>query len=128
MVQLFSTVRYCFYSRLHEFSITQSILAIALGKANSAEARRISRINIVIGELSGIVDDCVQFYFDFLSKDTMAAEASLAFDKVPTQLRCRECGTTFSPDDSAWLCPSCKEQKIDIIFGRECYINSIEVE
>ena len=113
---------------MHEFSITQSILDIALERAGEDQASRITKINVTLGDLSGISEECVQFYFDFLSKDTIAAEASLAFDKVPTQLRCRECGTTFSPDDSAWLCPGCKEQKIDIIFGRECYINSIEVE
>jgi len=128
LVQLFSTVRYCFYSRLHEFSITQSILAIALEKANSAEARRISRINIVIGELSGIVDDCVQFYFDFINKGTIAEQAKLSFHHPPTRLRCRDCGTVFTPHKLDWTCPSCHESKVEIVSGRECYVESIEVE
>ena len=113
---------------MHEFSITQSILGIALERAGEAEAGNITKINITIGDLSGIVEESVQFYFDFLSKDTIAAEASLVFEKVPTQLRCRECGKVFPPEDSTWVCPNCKEQKIEIIYGRECYINSIEVD
>ena len=113
---------------MHEFSITKSILDIALERAKEAEASKLSRIDVTIGDLSGIVEECVQFYFDFLTKDTIAAEAKLVFEKVPTQLRCRECGTAFAPEGSSWVCPSCQGQKIDILFGRECYVNSIEVE
>ena len=113
---------------MHELSITQSILSIALEKAGKAKVSKITRINITIGELSGIVDDCVQFYFDFLSKDTIAAEASLHFERTPTRLRCRNCATVFSPDNTDWVCPGCGEQTIEVISGRESYVNSIEVE
>ena len=113
---------------MHELSITQSILSIALEKAKTVPASKITKINLTIGELSGIVDDCVEFYFDLLSKDTIAAEASLSFNRPPTRLRCRNCATTFSPDNLNWACPDCREQKIEIISGRECHIESIEVE
>jgi len=113
---------------MHELSITQSILSIALEKAKTVPASKITKINLTIGELSGIVDDCVEFYFDLLSKDTIAAEASLSFNRPPTRLRCRNCATTFSPDNLNWACPDCREQKIEIISGRECHVESIEVE
>jgi len=113
---------------LHEFSITQNILSIALEKANAVNASRVSKINLVIGELSGIVDECVEFYFDFLNKDTIAAQASLSFQHPPTQLHCRNCGITFPPSNLDWTCPNCHEQTIEIISGRECYVESIEVE
>jgi len=113
---------------LHEFSITQSILSIAIEKANTVKASRVSQINLVTGELSGIVDECVEFYFDFLSKDTIAAQASLSFHHPPTRLRCRNCDAVFSPDNLDWTCPNCHKQKIEIISGRECYVESIEVE
>ena len=116
------------YSRLHELSITQSILSIALEKAGEAEAKRISKINIVTGELSGIVDDCLEFHLDFLTKDTIAAGATLSFNHPPTQLRCRKCSRVFIPDDANWTCPDCEAQAVEIIGGRECYVESIEVE
>jgi hydrogenase nickel incorporation protein HypA/HybF len=113
---------------LHEFSITQSILSIALEKANTVNASRVSKINLVIGELSGVVDECVQFYFDFLSKDTLAAQANLSFQHRPIQLRCRNCANIFSPDSLDWTCPNCQAQTTEIVSGRECYVESIEVE
>jgi len=113
---------------LHEFSITQSILSIALEKATAVNASQISKINLVTGELAGIVDDCVEFYFDFLTKDTIAAQASLSFRHPPTRLRCRNCATVFSPDNLNWACPNCHAQTVEITSGRECYVESIEVE
>jgi hydrogenase nickel incorporation protein HypA/HybF len=113
---------------MHEYSITQSLLSLALEKASEAKASKITQINLVIGELSGVVDDCVQFYFDFLSKDTMAAGAGLSFVRTPTRLRCRHCETVFAPRNHDWSCPDCHEAGIEIVSGRECYMESIEVE
>jgi len=113
---------------MHEFSITQNILTIALEQAEAARADRISRINLTIGELSGIVDECVQFYFDMLSKDTIAARATLSFDRPPTRLRCRNCDTIFPPNNLDWSCPDCRRREIEIVSGRECSVTSIEVE
>lgn len=112
---------------MHEYSITQSLLSLALEKADEAEASKITRINLVIGELSGIVAECVQFYFDFISKDTIAAGADLSFNKTPTKLRCHNCQAVFAPRNHDWSCPECHEAGIEIISGRECYMESIEV-
>ena len=113
---------------MHEFGITQNILSITIEKANAVQAEKVAKINLTIGELSGIVSDCVQFYFDFLSKDTIAAEASLCFYQPPIKLRCRNCDITFSPVNLDWSCPDCQEQNVEIVSGRECYVDSIEVE
>ena len=113
---------------MHEYSISESILSPALDKANEANAGKITRINLVVGELSGVVAECVQFYFDHISKDTAADGASLVFTTKPTLVRCHKCDNTFTPKDSDWSCPGCGETGMDIISGRECYMESIEVE
>ncbi|OGO24286.1 MAG: hydrogenase maturation nickel metallochaperone HypA [Chloroflexi bacterium RBG_16_50_9] len=112
---------------MHEYSITESMLSLALEKAGEAKAGKITRINLIMGELSGIVDDSVRFYFDFLSKDTIAAGACLCFEKPATRLRCRDCETVFTPGNHDWACPDCHSAGIEIIAGRECYMESIEV-
>ena len=113
---------------MHEYSITQSLLELALAKAGEAGAGHITKINLVLGEMSGVVDECVQTYFEFLSRDTIAAGAGLSFEKRPTQLRCRRCQAVFSPGDHDWSCPACRELGVEIISGRECYLESIEVD
>ena len=113
---------------MHELPITMSILSIVLEHAKAAQASKITKINLAIGELSGIVPECVQFQFDIISKDTIAAEASLSFDQPSAKLRCRNCDNTYSPNDLDFSCPNCREQKMEVISGRECYVESIEVE
>ena len=71
---------------MHEYSITESLLSLALEKANEAKASKITRINLVLGELSGVVDECLQFYFDSLSKDTIAAGAGLSLERTPDSI------------------------------------------
>jgi len=113
---------------MHEYSITESVLNLALEKANEADASKITRISLIVGELSGVVGECVRFYFEHISKNTIADGAELVFEMKPTQLRCNKCDAVFSPNDGDWNCPECRETGIEIISGRECYMESIEVE
>jgi len=113
---------------MHELGVTENIVNISLTKAGEAQAKKVIRINLVVGELSGFVPDCIQFYFDFLSKDTIAQGAVLHFESVPAQLRCRNCSMIFQPQDTLWSCPECGGQSVEIFTGRELYIESMEVE
>ncbi len=113
---------------MHEQSIVESLLALAIENAEKAKASKILRIYLVVGELSGVVEESVDFYFSILGKDTIAAEASLFFTHIPAQVRCRNCNTVFIPEKFDFHCPKCKEQQIEIIHGRELYIDSMEVE
>ena len=113
---------------MHEASITESLLSLALEKATEAKATKITSINLVVGELSGAVPDCIQFYFDAISRDTIAKGATLNFETKPTQIRCRTCQKVFTPANHEWACPTCHEISVEIASGRECYMESIEVE
>jgi len=112
---------------MHEFPITMSILSIVLEKAKAAKASKITKVNLTIGRLSGIVPECVQLQFELLSKGTIALGASLSFNRPPSMLRCRNCDTTYPSDNFDLTCPNCREQKIEVLSGCECYLESIEV-
>jgi hydrogenase nickel incorporation protein HypA/HybF len=113
---------------MHELSITQSMVELALGEGKKAGAKKIGKINLVIGEMSGVVDESVSFYFGFLSKDTIAEGATLEFKRVPMTTRCKDCGNEFTPKEFDWTCPKCKGAHLDVIAGDELRIESIEVE
>ena len=113
---------------MHELAITQNVLEIVLREAEKAHAEQVKSIQLVIGDLAGIVDDSVQFYFDFISQDTPARGATLSFRRITTRFRCRACGTEFTPEGQDWCCPSCSSPGGEVVAGREFYIESIEVE
>ena len=113
---------------MHELSITQSMVELALDEGKKAGAKKIGKISLVIGELSGVVDESVRFYFGFLSKDTIAEGAVLEFKRVPMTARCRDCKNEFTPSEYNWSCPKCKGASLEIIAGDELRIESIEVD
>ena len=113
---------------MHELAVAQSILDIVEEKAASANASRIARINLVLGEWSGMVDDCMQFYFDFLGKGTLADGALLSFRRIPARFLCRSCRAEFEADQDNWDCPKCGSLGGELTAGREFYVESIEVE
>ncbi|MCD6519883.1 MAG: hydrogenase maturation nickel metallochaperone HypA [Anaerolineae bacterium] len=113
---------------MHELSVTQNIIDVVCRHAEEAQAKRIVRIHLVIGELSSIVDDSVQFYFDFLSEGTLAEGAELVFQRLSVKVRCEACGHEWEPTSADWTCPLCGQARARVIRGREFYIDSIEVE
>ena len=74
---------------MHELTITQSMLDLVLEEVKRADAKKVKKVNLVIVKMSGIVGESVEFYFGFLAKDTVAKSATLCFEIVPTQARCR---------------------------------------
>jgi hydrogenase nickel incorporation protein HypA/HybF len=113
---------------MHELPVTESILEIALRYAGQAEAHRITDIYIVIGQLASIVDDSVQFYWDIISADTIAAGARLHFERTPAEMLCLNCQATYHPDEGELACPACGSRQVQVISGEEFRMEAIEVE
>ena len=114
---------------MHELSVTQSILNIAVEAANGAGSKRVTAIDVLVGELTGFVTDSIQFYFDLLSKDTVAEGALLRFRREPASATCSACGHVFHPEAPFLpLCSACGSPGARLSGGRELRVESIEVE
>lgn len=113
---------------MHELPITESILKIALKHAEKASANRITALHLVIGQLASIVDDSVQFYWDFVAKDTLAEGARLTFRRIPTELQCLDCLERYAPTGEILACPACGSTRIKILAGEEFFLEAIDVE
>ena len=112
---------------MHEMSITQNLLDLTLQHAEPAGVKQITALNLVIGELSSVVDESVQFYWDFVSKGTIAEDARLNFERTLALVACKECGQSFKRNED-YHCPSCGSGKVRITQGEEFFLKSIEVE
>jgi len=113
---------------MHEQNICESLLALAIKHAEQANVARILRIYLIVGEYSGVVDESVVFYFRLLSKGTIAEGAEIDFTHIPAQLHCRNCDTVFTPEQLNLRCPNCHERQVEIVSGKEMYLESLEVE
>lgn len=112
---------------MHELAVTEEILSLVLDEAQKSNATKVKHVKLIIGEMTGIVNDSVLFYFNEIRKGTIAEEARLSFKRVPAAGRCRDCGHDFEVKDFVWACPSCGSLNIDITAGKELYVESIEV-
>lgn len=113
---------------VHELSVTQSILEIALRHAESAGGGRITHLQLVIGQLSSMVDDTVQFYWDIISEGTAAQGATLHFRRIPAELLCSTCNQRYPLRHDSFACPTCGSTQGTIVSGDEFYLESIELE
>lgn len=52
---------------MHELPITESILEINLRHALASNALRINDLLLFIGDMSTVIDDTAQFYWDIVS-------------------------------------------------------------
>ena len=113
---------------MHELAVTESILNITVQHATQVNAVRVTALHLVIGQLSSIVDDSVQFYWDMISEGTMCEGAQLTFERRPAMLTCLDCAQTYELSGELTDCPNCHSACIKVVAGEEFYLDSIEVE
>ena len=113
---------------VHELSITQNILDIALRAAAEQNAAHIREIRLRMGPFSGVVPECVQMYLDVLAKGTPAEGARIKVTTVPLKVRCRDCGREGEIDRAHIACPFCGSLRLQRLSGREFLVESLEVD
>ena len=113
---------------MHELSITEHLLEDCIREARRQNARKIRVIRLCIGQLKGIVPDCIQIYLDMLSEGTIAEGARIEAEFLPVRVLCRDCGKEGRITPHHLECPHCGSLKLKLLSGREFYIKSMEVD
>ncbi|NOY40027.1 MAG: hydrogenase maturation nickel metallochaperone HypA [Nitrospirae bacterium] len=114
---------------MHEVSIAQSILDIAITECRKADYKRINSISLRIGKVSGIKIQSLLFAFDIIKIDTIAQGAALICEEVPVVGYCPECHDNFEVVSELILaCPECGGARFSINGGRELDIVEIDVD
>jgi hydrogenase nickel incorporation protein HypA/HybF len=112
---------------MHEVSIMQEAVRMAVETAEARGARRILSLRLRIGALSGVVPDALQFAFDAVTQGTMAEGARLEIDSVPASGWCRVCQLEFECEDLLSECPRCHNVSGELRRGRELDIAAVEM-
>jgi hydrogenase nickel incorporation protein HypA/HybF len=110
---------------MHELAVTENLLQLALRHANGC---RITDLYVVIGQLSSLIDDSVQFYWDIISEGTPAQYAKLHFRRVPAEMECVACEYRYPLRAEQMACPACGSVQVRLISGDEFYLDAIDVE
>ncbi len=108
---------------MHELSVASAVVDTAI---RHADGRRVLVVNLRVGELRQVIPDSLAFYWDIVSRDTLAEGARLEQVVVPVRMRCEACAHEFEPE-LMFRCPECGGAGA-VLAGDELEVDSIEVE
>jgi hydrogenase nickel incorporation protein HypA/HybF len=110
---------------MHELSLSSAIVNTVV---KHADGRRVAVVNLRIGQLRQVVPDTLEFYFEFVARDTVCEGARLEQELIPAQLRCTSCAYEWRIEIPAFRCPVCGGSDVGIASGGEFEVDSIEIE
>jgi len=116
------------YIKVHEYHIVEGVVKQILEKAKNSNAKRITCVTLILGELSGLQEESIRVYFENFSKDNILEGARLILKPVKSKLKCKDCGIIFEHKKSNFNCPKCSGLGILTSSGKEFYIDNIEIE
>ncbi|NET37831.1 MAG: hydrogenase maturation nickel metallochaperone HypA [Cyanothece sp. SIO1E1] len=112
---------------MHEVSLMESAIAIALDHAAKYGAHKIHWLKLGVGELSGVVPEALEFAFDVVTQGTIAEGAQLEIDTLSAICYCSTCDLEFQPADLSFVCPGCQQISAEMRRGQELELTSLEV-
>ena len=111
---------------MHEFSVTKSLVDLCEKEATSNGIKKILKIKVKLGKFTGFSTESIRFYFEYLKPNTKCAEAQLIFNEIPILVKCSNCGYKAETSEPVFLFPDCVKPTLEIISGREFFVESIE--
>ena len=113
---------------MHEMGIMSGVLDSVNTAAQNAQAERVTKIILNIGEMTEIIQDSLEFAFQVMSEGTLSEGAELVIKTVTPHSICLDCGHEFYHDRFHRTCPECGSYSTSMTRGRELDIESIEVD
>ncbi len=113
---------------MHEYSIVDSLLQLAEEHAIKNNAKKVTRLEVKIGVLSGVEVDLLKTAFETFKEGTMCEEAEFIVHIQPVVIRCNNCNKESTLNKDEYLCPHCGSGNIKIIDGEDMYLMSLELE
>lgn len=113
---------------MHELAVTKGLLKICLEEGEKHKIKKIRKINIKVGELTDLLPACIEYYFNIVSKDTIAENTKINVENIPVEIKCNECGYSGVLGKNNYVCPKCKGIVYEITKGKEFYLDTMEVD
>lgn len=107
----------------------ESALEVIRREADRQGARRVERVTLRIGAISGVEPEALRFAFTAVTPGTVADGAELILDLVPARAHCAACAQDFTIESGfIFTCPRCQALSGDVRSGRELELARLEFE
>lgn len=113
---------------MHEYSIVQSLLESCEEHARQNDAKKVTKVVVKIGVLSGVEPDLLQTAFDTFKEQTICHGAEFLINHQKIVIECFDCGTKSTLEKHEFSCPSCQSVDVKVVDGEDMFLMSLEME
>ncbi len=115
---------------MHELPVIEKISDIVLKHASQNKVKKVVSVRLMVGELTDLLDEWMQRYFEYCTKGTVAEGARLDIERIPAVMRCSSCNReikVLKKDLGSVKCSGCGEEKnFQLISGNDYFIKEME--
>ena len=113
---------------MHEMSLAEGVLQIIEDAARSEGFTQVKAVWLEIGQLAGVEKESLCFYFDVVTRNSIAQDARLEIIEMPGRGKCLQCACDMLVATLFEACTQCGSYQIEVISGDELRVKELEVE
>ncbi len=115
---------------MHELTIAQNIVNIVQEEiARQNLLGKVKLIRFKAGKMNAIIPESLQFGFAATTKDSAAMrDAVLEIEEIPLKVRCGSCRREEIIDEPQFICSQCGSGDLEILSGKEMFVDNFEIE
>ena len=113
---------------MHELSVCLALLDQVTNIATERDARRVTRIELTVGPLSGIEIDLLENAWPIASAGTLADDAEFVVEAAPVVVQCDACGEETPAHSNRLVCGHCCAYQTRVVSGEEMILQRVELE
>lgn len=113
---------------MHEYSIVQSLINTCEDNVRANNAKKVTKLVIKIGVMSGVEPDLLQTAFDTFKEETICDGAEFIINIQPIVIKCNSCLEESTIERTEYKCPKCQSTDLDVLDGEDMYLMQLELE
>lgn len=113
---------------MHELAMAEGILQLIEDSARDQGFRSVRTVWLEVGQLSSVEPEAMRFCFAAVTRDSIAAGASLKIVDIPGQGWCARCSRTVPLPALYDPCPHCGGYQVQASGGTEMRVKELEVD
>ncbi len=113
---------------MHEYSIVQSLIDSCEEHAVKNKAKKVTKVIIKVGVLSGVEIDLLQSAFDTFKEKTICDGCEFIINPQKVIILCKSCDKESTLEKNEFLCLHCSSNNIKVLDGEDMYLMSLEMQ
>jgi len=113
---------------VHEVALAQAVWRQVADEMDRHKGHSLLSVRLLVGKWSGADPESLEFALQILASESLWPKAAFQIRSEPLGLECRKCGRHFEPEELNLACPGCQSLDVEVVKGKDVYVESLEIE